>query len=63
MTKLIDKLGALNIVERKMDIADRRTYNITLTAEARAVLEEHKHKVVRAVQKIMCCQSAKWDTF
>ena len=53
MTKLIDKLVALNIVERKLGTADRRIYNITLTAEAKAVLEEHKNKVVGAVREIM----------
>lgn len=53
MTKLIDRLVALNLVERKMDTSDRRTYNLTLTAGARVILEEHKHKVVTAVQEIM----------
>lgn len=53
MTKLIDKMVALNLVERKMDGTDRRIYKITLTAEAKAVLEEHKNKVVAAVQEIM----------
>jgi DNA-binding MarR family transcriptional regulator len=53
MTKLIDKLVALNLVERKMDMADRRTHNITLTGQARAVLEEHKCNVMRAMREIM----------
>lgn len=53
MTKLIDKLVALNLVERKMDIADRRIYNITLTAEAKAASKEHKRKLVKAARGIL----------
>ena len=53
MTKLIDRLVILNIVERKMDPADRRTFNITLTAESRAILEQHERRAARAVQEIM----------
>ncbi len=53
MTKLIDRLASLNIVERKMDLSDRRTYNITLTAESKAILRRHHRKVVNAVQEIM----------
>lgn len=53
MTKLIDRLVSLNIVERKMDLSDRRTYNIRLTAESRAILRRHHRKVVRAVQEVM----------
>jgi len=46
MTHLIDKLVDLNIVERKMDIADRRTINITLTGQGRVFLEEHKDRLM-----------------
>ena len=53
MTKLIDRLVDMNMVERKMDAVDRRTYNITLTAGAIVVLEEHKRKVMSAVQEIV----------
>jgi DNA-binding MarR family transcriptional regulator len=53
MTKLIDKLVALKIVERKMGKADRRTYDITITGQARKVLEEHKHSVMRATREVM----------
>jgi DNA-binding MarR family transcriptional regulator len=50
MTKLIDKLASLNIVERSVDAADRRTVNISLTRPARAVLKENKDKIMLAVQ-------------
>ncbi len=53
MTRLIDKLSALNMVERKTDIADRRTVNITLTAQGRVFLEEHKSRLVRTAMETM----------
>jgi len=51
MTKLIDKLADLNMVERKMDVADRRTINITLTGQGRTVLEEHQKSVMSAIRE------------
>lgn len=51
MTKLIDKLADLNIVERKTDTADRRTINITLTGQGRTVLEEHKNSIMSAIRE------------
>ena len=53
MTKLIDRLVALDIVERKIDTIDRRTYNIALTLRAKAMLEQHKQKTIDAVREIM----------
>lgn len=53
MTRLIDKLSALNMVERKTDIADRRTVNITLTAQGSIFLEEHKSRLVRTAMETM----------
>ena len=53
MTHLIDKLVDLNIVERKLDIADRRTINITLTGQGRAFLEEHKNRLVSTTMETM----------
>ena len=54
MTHLIDKLVDLNIVERKMDIADRRIINITLTGRGRVFLKEHKNRLVRTTIETMC---------
>ncbi len=51
MTKLIDTLADLHIVERKTDTADRRTINITLTGQGRTVLEEHKNSVMSAIRE------------
>ena len=53
MTKLIDKLVDLNLVERQLDIADRRTTNITLSAHGKTVLEEHKNSIMSAIQETM----------
>jgi len=53
MTHLIDKLADLNMVERKTDIADRRTINITLTGQGRAFLEEHKNRLVSTAMETM----------
>jgi DNA-binding MarR family transcriptional regulator len=53
MTKLIDKLVDLNLVERKMDTADRRTINISLSAQGRSIIEEHKTRIMNAMQETM----------
>ena len=53
MTHLIDKLTALNMVERKTDIADRRTLNITLTGRGRVFLEEHRNRLVHTAMETM----------
>ena len=55
MTQLIDKLVALNIVERKINIADRRTNNISITEQGRIVLEEHINSLMNAVRESMSC--------
>jgi DNA-binding MarR family transcriptional regulator len=55
MTQLIDKLVALNIVERKVDIADRRTANISLTDQGRVILKEHKNSLMNAIRESMAC--------
>jgi DNA-binding MarR family transcriptional regulator len=53
MTHLIDKLADLNMIERKTDIEDRRTINITLTDQGKAFLEEHKNRLVRIAMETM----------
>jgi DNA-binding MarR family transcriptional regulator len=53
MTHLIDKLADLNMVERKTDVTDRRTINITLTDEGRTFLEAHKNRLVRTAMETM----------
>jgi len=53
MTHLIDKLVDLNMVERKTDIADRRTVNITLTGRGRIFLEEHQNRLVSTAVETM----------
>jgi DNA-binding MarR family transcriptional regulator len=53
MTHLIDKLADLNMVERKTDVTDRRTINITLTGQGKAFLEAHKNRLVRTAMETM----------
>ena len=49
MTHLIDKLVELELVERNVDVADRRTINITLTDKGRSFLEKHEAIIFNAV--------------
>lgn len=53
MTKLIDRLTALQIVERKTDPADRRMLDINLTPQGRALLIERKNNLRRAIETSM----------
>ena len=53
MTKLTDKLVDLKLVERQKDVADRRTYIITLSSRGKAVLEEHRASVMNAIRETM----------
>jgi DNA-binding MarR family transcriptional regulator len=55
MTQLIDKLEALNIVERKIDPADRRITNIGITDQGRIILEENKNSLMHAMRESMSC--------
>ncbi|HUT67196.1 MAG TPA: MarR family transcriptional regulator [Dehalococcoidales bacterium] len=59
MTHLIDKLVDLNLVERRMNSADRRTLNIALTARGRALLDEHENFLVNTVRDYMSSLSDK----
>ncbi len=59
MTKLIDKLADLNMVERKIDVADRRTINITLTGQGRTILEEHTKSLMSAIRETVYCLTDK----
>jgi len=59
MTHLIDKLVDLNLVERRMNSADRRTLNIALTARGRTLLDEHENFLVNTVRDYMSSLSDK----
>jgi DNA-binding MarR family transcriptional regulator len=59
MTQLIDKLVTLNIVERKIDTADRRMTNIRLTNHGRTVLEKDKNTLINAIRESMSCLTDK----
>lgn len=53
MTKLIDKLVALNIVEKKVNQSDRRFINISLTEYGRSLSREHKDNLLNAIEMSM----------
>jgi len=53
MTKLIDKLEALDLVVRKVDMADRRTYDIAVTKKGIVTLSEHERNLTRIIRKLM----------
>ena len=49
MTQLIDKLVKLEMVERNVDVTDRRTINITITEKGKGILEKHERAIRLAV--------------
>lgn len=53
MTKLIDGLVELNIIERIPDISDRRITKLALTKSGIALLKEHRDIVDNAVKETM----------
>ncbi len=53
MTKLIEKLVCLNIIERKVDLSDRRSINIKLTDHGKIVLKEQKNMITLAAKEII----------
>ncbi len=55
MTHLIDKLVALDIVERQTDTEDRRMLNITLTNKGKRIFREHDSHIKNAVRQTLSC--------
>ncbi len=53
MTRLIDHLVALELVQREPDAADRRTLNVGLTAAGRRFIRAHEETIVNAVRENM----------
>lgn len=53
MTALIDKLVYLKLVERRTDVADRRTAIITLSTYGKEVWKEHRASIMDAIQETM----------
>jgi len=53
MTKLIDKLVCLNLIERQDDLLDRRSINIKLTDQGKLLLKEQKSMITRAANEII----------
>lgn len=55
MTRLVDRLVALGLVERRPDAADRRSINLTLTEKGRTVMKEHGAAVRDSVKEALAC--------
>jgi DNA-binding MarR family transcriptional regulator len=53
MTKLIDRLVTLGMVERTVHPSDRRTYDIRLSVTSKAVMAEKNRRALQAVQEIV----------
>ena len=53
MTKLLDGLEELTIIERLHDPTDRRIINISLTSEGIRLLEEHRKLIENAASETM----------
>ena len=50
MTRLMDRLVSLGLVERQTNPADRRTIDVTLTTRGRIVLQEHDRLMRDAIR-------------
>ena len=55
MTRLLDKLVDLGIVERQTNTADRRMTDIVLTDKGGASLEEHDSNIKNAIKETLSC--------
>ena len=55
MTRLIDKMETLEIVERQTDAADRRIINVTLTDKGKKMMEEHKRLIKGSFKDELSC--------
>ena len=55
MTHHIDRLVALNMVDRTVDEADRRTINVSLTKKGRTFLEKQEKHIINAVRDYISC--------
>jgi DNA-binding MarR family transcriptional regulator len=59
MTHLIDKLVALDIVERQTDKEDRRMLDITLTNNGKTIFRERDSHVKTATKEMLSCLTDK----
>lgn len=50
VSALIRRLEELELIERELDTADRRKFNIRLTEAGRRVVQQHTHRLFDALQ-------------
>ena len=55
MTHLIDRLVALEIVERQTDASDRRIINVVLTDKGKKMIEGHKRVIKGSFKDELSC--------
>ncbi len=55
MTRLVDRLVTLGLVERRPDAEDRRSINLALTEKGRTVMEERGAAVRESVKEALAC--------
>jgi DNA-binding MarR family transcriptional regulator len=55
VTRLLDKLADSGIVDRQIDIADRRMINIILTDQGKAFFEQSHRNIMNAVRETLSC--------
>ena len=57
MTRLVDRLVTLGLVERRPDASDRRTINLALTEKGSSMLEVHGAAVRESIKEALSCLS------
>jgi DNA-binding MarR family transcriptional regulator len=53
MTRLLDKLAELEIIERRTDTTDRRMINIMLTDKGKTTFGEHDQRIRKAMREAL----------
>jgi DNA-binding MarR family transcriptional regulator len=59
VTRLLDKLADSGIVDRQIDISDRRMINIMLTNQGKAFFEQSHRTIMNAVKETLSCLDEK----
>ncbi len=57
MTRLVDRLVALQLVERRPDPADRRSINLALTEKGTTMIEERSVAIRDSIKEALYCLS------
>ena len=55
LTRLVDSLVRLEIIERRLNETDRRVINLILTEKGKNILKEMKHKMQNNTKQLLSC--------